>query len=99
MSDIEDSSQAIKKDVLDRATAHLASLPPHLRDRYSAQLILDLANEVDRLRGFLRAAYDQRDLLAVKVSQWEASYVFSSDERESIKEAVVALRSLLERTN
>ena len=50
MSDNEYSSQAIKKDVLDRATAHLASLPPHLRNRYSAQLILDLANEVDRLR-------------------------------------------------
>jgi len=50
MSDNEYSPQAIKKDVLDRATAHLASLPPHLRDRYSAQLILDLANEVDRLR-------------------------------------------------
>ena len=50
MSDTEDSSQAIKKDVLERAIAHLASLPPHLRDRYSAQLITDLANEVDRLR-------------------------------------------------
>jgi hypothetical protein len=50
MSDTNDSSQAIKKDVIERAVAHLASLPPHLRDRYSAQLIRDLANEVDRLR-------------------------------------------------
>jgi hypothetical protein len=50
MSDTNDSSRAIKKDVIERAVAHLASLPPHLRDRYSAQLIADLANEVDRLR-------------------------------------------------
>ena len=50
MSATDDSSQAIKKDVIERAVAHLASLPPHLRDRYSAQLIADLANEVDRLR-------------------------------------------------
>lgn len=50
MSDNEDSLQPITKDVLDRATAHLASLPPHLRDRYSAQLISDLATEVGRLR-------------------------------------------------
>ena len=50
MTDSVDSTQAIKKDVIERAVAHLASLPPHLRDRYSAQLISDLANEVDRLR-------------------------------------------------
>ena len=50
MTDNADSSLAINKDVLERATAHLASLPPHLRDRYSAQLILALANEVDQLR-------------------------------------------------
>jgi hypothetical protein len=50
MSDNEDSSQASKKDVLQRAKAHLESLPPHLRDRYSAQLIVDLANEIELLR-------------------------------------------------
>ena len=50
MEENADSTQAIKKDVIERAVAHLASLPPHLRDRYSAQLIGDLANEVDRLR-------------------------------------------------
>ena len=50
MEENADSTQAIKKDVIERAVAHLASLPPHLRDRYSAQLISDLATEVDRLR-------------------------------------------------
>lgn len=50
MSDSVDSPQPIKKDVLERAKAHLESLPPHLRDRYSAQLIVDLANEIELLR-------------------------------------------------
>ena len=48
--DAGDSLQPITKDILDKAVAHLASLPPHLKDRYSAQLIADLATEVDRLR-------------------------------------------------
>jgi len=45
-----DSLQTVTPDILDRAVAHLASLPPHLKDRYSAQLISDLAVEVDGLR-------------------------------------------------
>jgi hypothetical protein len=45
-----DSLQTVTPDILDKAVAHLASLPPHLKDRYSAHLISDLAVEVDQLR-------------------------------------------------
>ena len=57
----------------------------------------DKDEEIKILRQALKSALDQRDLLAVKVSQWEASYVLTAEERESVKEAVVALRCLLER--
>lgn len=58
----------------------------------------DKDEEIKILREALKSALHHRDLLAAKVRQWEESYVFNVDERESIKEAVVALRSLLDRT-
>jgi hypothetical protein len=83
---MSDSPEAIEPDILER----LRPIPDRL-----AKEALD---EIKKLRDALKSALDQRDLLAVKVSQWEASYVFNVDERESIKEAIVALRSLLDRT-
>jgi hypothetical protein len=70
----------------------------HAPNAASAQDLMDEASvEIGRLRDALKYSFDQRDLLAVKVSQWEASYVLTAEERESVKEAIVALRSLLER--
>jgi hypothetical protein len=37
-------------DILIKARRHLASLPPHLKDRYSAGLIEQLADEISVLR-------------------------------------------------
>jgi len=62
------------------------------------RLAKEALDEIKKLRDALKYSFDQRDLLAVKVKQWEESYVFNPDERESIKEAIVALRSLLDRT-
>lgn len=39
----------MKKDPLEAARAHLASLPSHLAARYSAQLIKHLADELERV--------------------------------------------------
>ena len=93
MSDNEYSSQAIKKDVLERAVAHLASLPPHLRDRYSAQLISDLANEVDRLRlkcwQCLRSSMAEQQFCKLPVAgSSPAVGSLTSEEREAILSAV-----------
>jgi hypothetical protein len=103
MSDSDGDEKPMKQDVLERATAHLASLPPHLRGRYSAHLILDLANEIDRLR--LKCW--QRLRLQDAVIRSGTVAALTDAEREAIKWCIfqqatpqrtaVTLRNLLER--
>jgi len=97
MSDNNDSSQAINKDVLERAKAHLESLPPHLRDRYSAQLIGDLANEIELLR--LEAAHALcQDSLQKNLTEAELDALeFAVETGRVAIHDQATLRSLLER--
>lgn len=80
-------------DILAAAKAHIASLPPHLQHRYSADLIRGLAAEVERLR----LTAEERE--AIEGAMWD--YGQYADEMglsvAEVTERQDTLRSLLER--
>jgi hypothetical protein len=61
-------------DILKAARAHLDSLPPHLRQRYSAGLITKMAEEIERQRQLL--VTQERDILKRSllelIEKWDA---------------------------
>ena len=82
-TDGSEVSSSVAKKLDSTATDIVERLLP-VPDRLAKEAL----DEIKKLREALKNALDQRDLLAVKVSQWEASYVLTAEERESLQAAV-----------
>jgi hypothetical protein len=98
-------------DILEAAKAHLASLPPHLKDRYSATIISKLIDEVlllEELRkldgeslGKSLEEYNKMKELCVNgkylTEKERKAVTFAAEHFGAFKNQAATLRSLLER--
>ena len=78
-------------DILDSATAHLASLPPHLKERYSAELIRQLAYEIVQLRELRQLDGESLGKSVEEYNRMKELCIdgkhLTADEREAIEDA------------